>query len=118
MEKSVESKKVYACHFELALDIIGGKWKPIILYYLGENKVLRSGELKKAIPNISDRMLTTRLRELEESGLVHREIYREVPPKVEYSLTDLGCSVVPILMKLKDWGEDYNKKFEVAKIFC
>ena len=118
MEKIIEEKRVFSCHFELALDIIGGKWKPIILYYLGENEVLRSGELKKIIPNISDRMLTTRLRELEEDGLINREIYREVPPRVEYSLTDLGQSVIPILTELKEWGRNYNKELDIATIPC
>lgn len=118
MVKNNESLKVYSCHFELALDIIGGKWKPIILYYLGEATVLRSNELKKVMPHISNRMLTSCLRELEEDGLIHREIYKEVPPKVEYSLTELGRSIIPILGALKSWGREYNKERNVAKISC
>lgn len=109
-----DSKRVYNCYFELTLDIIGGKWKPIILYYVGENKVMRYGELRRCIPSISERMLTRQLRELENDGIVHREIYREVPPKVEYSLTELGDTIMPILYQLKQWGIEYNKKKDVA----
>lgn len=109
-----QNKRVYNCSFELTLDIIGGKWKPIILYYIGENKTIRYGELRRCIQSINERMLTRQLRELENDGLIHREVYREVPPKVEYSLTDMGQSIMQILYQLKDWGISYNEKMNIA----
>ncbi len=113
MEKQNQSKN-YHCQFELTLDIIGGKWKPLILFYIGMYEVLRYGELKRHIPNINERMLTRQLRELEKDKLIHREIYREVPPRVEYTLTSDGKSILPILKELHIWGKDYNKKFNIA----
>lgn len=107
-------KRQYNCHIELTLDIIGGKWKPVILFYIGEKGVIRYGEIKKAIPNINERMLTRQLRELERDQLVHREVYKEVPPKVEYSLTNLGDSITPLLIQLSEWGSSYNDKFDIA----
>ena len=80
-------EKQYNCYFELTLDIIGGKWKPIILYYINTNKVARHSDLKRFIPSINERMLTRQLRELEEDELINRKVYPVVPPKVEYSLT-------------------------------
>jgi len=109
------SQKNYHCHVELTLDIIGGKWKPIILYFIGKNKVLRYGEIKKSIPNINERMLTRQLRELEKHHLIHREIFKEIPPKVEYSLTPVGESVMPILYQMLKWGIKYNDDFEIAE---
>ncbi|WP_297521786.1 helix-turn-helix domain-containing protein [uncultured Clostridium sp.] len=109
-------EKNYNCHFELTLDIIGGKWKPIIMYYIGEKKVLRYGELKKCIPSINERMLTRQLRELEEDKLINREVYREVPPRVEYSLTEVGQTVIPVLNSLRNWGLTYNDIYKVVNI--
>jgi len=101
--------KKYYCSMELTLQIIGGKWKPIILYKLGQEGVLRFSEIKRVIPNITQKMLTQQLRELEADGLVHREVYPQVPPKVEYSLTDLGKSVMPIMGSLCEWGTQFEK---------
>lgn len=101
--------KKYYCSMELTLQVIGGKWKPIILYKLGQEGVLRFSEIKRAIPNITQKMLTQQLRELESDGLVHREVYPQVPPKVEYSLTDLGKSVMPIMGSLCQWGKQFEK---------
>ncbi len=103
-------KPIYNCHFELTLDVIGGKWKPIILYYIGHNQVLRYGNLKKCIPSINERMLTKQLRELENDGLIIRKIYKEVPPKVEYSLSKTGKSIMPLLYELQEWGAGYNTR--------
>jgi len=103
-------KPIYNCHFELTLDVIGGKWKPIILYYIGHNKVLRYGSLKKCIPSINERMLTKQLRELESDGLIEREVYKEVPPKVEYRLSRVGQSIMPLLYELQQWGAVYNTR--------
>ncbi|GHF26293.1 putative HTH-type transcriptional regulator YdeP [Kordiimonas sediminis] len=94
------------CPTETALDVIGGKWKGMILFYLNPDKK-RFNELRRVLPGITQRMLTKQLRELEEDGLVHREVYPVVPPKVEYSLTDLGQALSPVLSSLKVWGEKY-----------
>lgn len=104
--------KQYYCTMELTLAVIGGKWKPIILWRLGRDGTQRFGELRRAIPNITQKMLTRQLRELETDGLVHREVYPQVPPKVEYSLTALGESVIPVVRSLCDWGEAYVRHVE------
>ena len=96
----------YCCPVGAAISEIGGKWKPLVLWSLKDGK-LRFNEIGKAIPDITQRMLTKQLRELEEDGLVNRKVYPEVPPKVEYSLTEKGESVVPILQALCNWGEEY-----------
>jgi DNA-binding HxlR family transcriptional regulator len=97
---------------ELTLAIIGGKWKVLILWYLG-NKTIRFNELRRTLPNITQKMLTQQLRELEEYGLVNRFIYTQIPPKVEYSLTDTGKSILPILANLGQWGLNYaNSKMD------
>lgn len=96
----------YCCPVGAAVSEIGGKWKPLILWALKDGK-LRFNEINKGIPNITQRMLTKQLRELEEDKLVNRKVYAEVPPKVEYSLTEKGESVMPILESLCDWGEKY-----------
>ena len=96
----------YQCSMELTLAIIGGKWKVLILWYLGE-KTMRFSELRKTLPHITQKMLTQQLRELEEHGLVNRFIYTQIPPKVEYSLTDAGKSILPILENLRQWGLSY-----------
>lgn len=96
----------YQCSMELTLDLIGGKWKSLILWYLGDN-ILRFSELRKIIPQITPKMLTQQLRELEESGLVSRFIYTQIPPKVEYSLTPAGKSLIPILATMCQWGLSY-----------
>ena len=100
-------EKQYNCYFELTLDIIGGKWKPIILYYISINRVARHSELKRYIPSINERMLTRQLRELEEDNLISRKVYPVVPPKVEYTLTEQGEKLIPILESLVKWGTDY-----------
>ena len=101
------NNKEYSCAIELTLDIIGGKWKPIILWKLAKNDVLRFSELKRAMGGITQKMLTQQLRELEAYEMVHRKVYAEVPPKVEYSLTKQGKSVMPILDVMCKWGTDY-----------
>ena len=91
------------CPIEATLDIVGGKWKILILFYLMRGTV-RFGEFQRLIPKITQRMLTLQLRELEEDGVIHREVYRQVPPKVEYSLTEFGKSLEPLLLLMRDWG--------------
>lgn len=100
------SKKDYCYAVEAALDELGGKWKPLILYVLIGGK-LRFNEINKLLPSITQRMLTKQLRELEKDSLIHREVYAEVPPKVEYCLTEKGDSVIPVLEALCEWGEKY-----------
>lgn len=96
----------YKCSIALALSIIGGKWKPLILWHL-KNKTLRFSELKRTLAPVTQKMLTQQLRELESDGLVHRHIYTQIPPKVEYSLTEEGRTVLPILEMISKWGADY-----------
>lgn len=88
------------------VDVIGGKWKPLIVYYLIPG-TRRFGELRRLIPGATQQMLTIQLRELERDGVVHREVYREVPPKVEYSLTELGRSLEEIVALMTAWGVRY-----------
>lgn len=97
-----------ACPFIYALSLIGKRWKPAILWKMTEG-FYRFGEFKKAIPQISEKMLTQHLRELEADGLITRTIYPEMPPRVEYALTKLGASLQPILEQLNDWGEKATK---------
>jgi DNA-binding HxlR family transcriptional regulator len=103
------TQRVYYCPVEVSLDKIGGKWKPLILWHLGE-RTCRFGELRRLIPNVTEKMLTEKLRELEADGLVRREVYKEVPPKVEYSLTPYGRGLDEILQQLCSWGERHAKK--------
>jgi len=94
------------CPVEATLELIGGKWKGIILYHLME-KTFRFGELKRVMPGITQHMLTKQLRELEANGIIHREVYAQVPPKVEYSLTECGESLREMLMMMRDWGRNH-----------
>jgi DNA-binding HxlR family transcriptional regulator len=100
-KKNTES--ILDCPLHAAINVVGGKWKTIILYMLAD-QTLRFGELKKTIPKITQKMLTQQLRELESDGLVTRVVYPEIPPKVEYSLTDLAKDLRPILAQLCTWG--------------
>jgi DNA-binding HxlR family transcriptional regulator len=107
--------KSYNCSFEITIDIMGGKWKSLILWKLHQHKVLRNGELTRLIPNITQKMLTQQLREMEECGLVERKVYEQVPPKVEYSLTEHGRKLEPIMIMMKGWGEEYADSMGYAK---
>lgn len=95
-----------ACPVEATLELIGGKWKGIILFHLLDGR-LRFSELKRSVGCVTQRMLTKQLRDLEASGLVNRTVYAEVPPKVEYELTEDGQSLKAILESLKKWGESH-----------
>lgn len=95
------------CSVEAALSVIGGIWKPVILFHLLERK-MRFGELSRLVPNATQRMLTLQLRELEADRVITRTVYAEVPPRVEYSLTELGKTLEPVLLNLRDWGEKYQ----------
>ncbi len=114
MERCLDmKKKVSGCQATKALSVLGGKWKLVILVRLF-NSTKRFSELQRAIPGITTKMLTQQLRELEKDNLVHREVYKQVPPKVEYSLTDFGMTTKPIILALHEWGTKYmeaqNKK--------
>lgn len=96
----------YHCPVEAALEVIGGKWKALIIWQL-KTETLRFTEIMDSLPMVTPRMLTKQLRELEEDAVIVRKVYAEVPPRVEYSLTDLGLSVVPVLEELCSWGTRY-----------
>ena len=91
---------------DAAIDVMGGKWKVLILWALHADEVLRFGALRREVPGISERILALQLRDLERAGLVRREMYHQVPPKVEYSLTPLGRSLVTALVPLGEWGAE------------
>lgn len=104
------------CPVEATLDLIGGKYKALILWHLSSSK-LRFSELKTRV-SATPKMLTQQLRELESQHLIHREVYPVVPPKVEYSLTDLGKSLLPILVAMRDWGANYMRTHNAQEPSC
>lgn len=104
-------KKEYGCPVEAAIDIIGGKWKPVILWHI-RDKPLRFNEIRLILPNITQSMLTRQLRELEADHVINRKVFAEVPPRVEYSLTSFGKTVIPILDDLCEWGKTYLKMYQ------
>ncbi len=111
MENISTAEKLPACPVETTLTLISDKWKVLILRDLLPG-TKRFGELKKSIGHVSQKVLTAQLRQMEQSGLVNRKVYAEVPPKVEYSLTDVGYSLKPILDAMWTWGEEYQMKME------
>ena len=102
----MEAKTI--CPVESTLELIGGKYKALILWHLSE-KTLRFAQLQKQMAGATAKMLTQQLRELESQHLIHREVFPVIPPKVEYSLTELGRSLLPILVAMRDWGASYLK---------
>jgi DNA-binding HxlR family transcriptional regulator len=96
---------------EITLAVIGGKYKPLLLYYLEAHNILRFGQLRQLVTSASKKMLTQQLRELEEDGLVNRKVYKVVPPKVEYSLTDRGKSLSPVLKEMGLWGARHARNY-------
>lgn len=101
------------CPVSATLNLVGGKYKALILWHLAEKK-LRFSQLNKLIPGATAKMLTQQLREMEAQNLVHREVYPVVPPKVEYSLTDLGVSLMPVLVAMRNWGADYLRSQNIT----
>lgn len=99
------------CPVTATLDIIGGKWKALILHHL-HGHTRRFNELHRHLPSITQRMLTLQLRELENDGIVHREVYPQVPPKVEYSLTEFGQTLMPVIQAMHQWGKQYAAECE------
>lgn len=110
--------KIYHCALDVTMDYIGGKWKTVVLWYLRKG-TKRFGELKKHIPEITEKMLSLQLKQLEADGLVHREVFAEVPPRVEYCLSEEGKTLLPLLEELAKWGrkkaEKEGKMHEVKK---
>ena len=110
MEKREDTHES-CCAVSTTLEIIGGKWKVLILYHL-QNETRRFNELQRLMPDITQRMLTLQLRELEADGIVHREVYAQVPPKVEYSLTPFGLTLMPVIHTMHQWGVQYAAQCE------
>jgi DNA-binding HxlR family transcriptional regulator len=107
MTKFRINNKEFLCPVQLTLHTIMGKWKALILWNLRED-IRRYGELKKLLPGVTHKMLTQQLRELEQDGIIHRKVYAVVPPKVEYSLTERGRKIVPILEMMRQWGMTFQ----------
>ncbi|MCX4766793.1 helix-turn-helix transcriptional regulator [Streptomyces sp. NBC_01275] len=108
----------YICGIDAALDVVSGKWKGLILWELDAHRVRRFAELRRGLPGVSEKMLTQHLREMEEDGLVHREVYAQVPPRVEYSLTEHGRTLNQALGPLGAWGGERMRRqgFEVVDV--
>lgn len=106
----------YFCGIDAAMDVVSGKWKVLILWELHHHGTRRFAELRRGLPGVSEKMLIQHLREMEEDGLVHREVYREVPPKVEYSLTEDGIALNTALAPLGDWGTERMRRTGAAKV--
>lgn len=105
----------YSCGLDAALHIIGGKWKALILWAL-HDQPRRTGQLRREVTGISEKMLIQQLRELEADGVVHREVFQAVPPKVEYSLTEFGRSLLAALMPLGEWGDKHMERIVTAHL--
>ncbi len=104
--RSLPQNSRESCPVTATVDAIGGKWKPLIIHYLLQG-TCRFGELRRHIPTATQQMLTLQLRDLERDGLIHREVYAQVPPKVEYSVTPLGRSLQPVIEQMTTWGRHY-----------
>ncbi|YCK37830.1 winged helix-turn-helix transcriptional regulator [Actinomadura sp. ATCC 39365] len=104
-------KRTFTCGLDAAIALMGGKWKGLILFALHDGP-LRFGELRRAVPGISERVLILQLREMATAGLLHREVYHQVPPKVEYSLTEFGHSLNAAMAPLGEWGEEHIERIE------
>ncbi len=119
MSNEMDNIKKVSCEIELTLAVIGGKWKPLIIWYLGTTGTKRFGEIRKFIPKITHKTLTNQLRELEKNKLVERKVYPEVPPKVEYSITEKGKTLLPILEMMCTWGQQNSElKYELINKLC
>jgi DNA-binding HxlR family transcriptional regulator len=113
--EAVKATLDYTSPVQATLDVIGGKWKAVILYHLMHDGTHRFSELRRKMPGISERILIQQLRDLEEDGIVHREIYPEVPPKVEYSLTEYGKTLRPLTELMCDWGQRHMRRVRFKK---
>ncbi|MFF5455626.1 winged helix-turn-helix transcriptional regulator [Streptomyces sp. NPDC012950] len=106
----------YFCGVDAAMDVLAGKWKALILWELHGHGIRRFAELRRGLPGVSEKMLVQHLREMEEDGLVRREVFPEVPPKVEYSLTEHGVSLNAALASLGDWGTERMRRIGAEKV--
>ncbi len=111
--QSIETKKIFifdenTCPVTATMKVLGGKWKPILINAIYFTAPARFGELKRSVIGITQSMLTQQLRELEDDGVISRKIYAEIPPKVEYTLTDFGLTLSPVIQTLADWGKEYK----------
>lgn len=101
----------YRCEIEITLELISGKWKALILWNLGSHETIRFNEFRRIIPEVTQKILTEQLRNLEDGGLVNRKVYNQVPPMVEYSLTEYGEKLMPILEQMDIWGKEYIDEY-------
>jgi DNA-binding HxlR family transcriptional regulator len=117
MENLMAERKQYSgpCALEATMAVFASKWKPALLFHLYENDSLRHGELRRLIPEVSQRIMTQQLRELERDGLVKRNDFREVPPRVEYSATELARTIRPLFVSIEKWGGEQMKKVTAAR---
>src|SRR5688572_17327417 len=106
--------RTYHCAMDVTMDFIGGKWKTVVLWYL-RNKTMRFGELRRQIPDITEKMLSLQLKALEEDGILRREVFPEVPLRVEYSLTEFGKTLVPVLEAIAKWGRELGSSEGVVE---
>lgn len=113
--KNKECPEFTTCSVDYAFRRIGGKYKGRIIWYLHEHGILRYGELSRTLPDITTKMLTQTLRELEADNLINRKVYQEVPPKVEYTLTEVGQELIPFINYLREWGEQQMEKESLKK---
>jgi DNA-binding HxlR family transcriptional regulator len=113
---NIEGKKFH-CAMDVTMNYIGGKWKTVVLWYL-RNKTFRFGELKKLIPDITEKMLSLQLKALEEDGIVKREVFPEVPLRVEYSLTEFGKTLIPVLNAIAKWGRSHGETGGTMEEVC
>lgn len=102
--------KPYGCSVGATLSVLGGRWKPVILFQLLNGRILRFNQIRRRVPEATQKMLTKQLRELERDGILSRKVYPEVPPKVEYKLTAYGETLKPILLAMRDWGAQHMQK--------
>ena len=115
LKMTKKEKEIAMCPVDYAFKRIGGKYKARVLWHVHRNKVLRYGELRRTLPDITTKMLTQTLRELEEDTLINRKVYKEVPPKVEYTLTEIGSELIPPIRNLMAWGDGQMKKKKLRK---
>ncbi|WP_314064507.1 helix-turn-helix domain-containing protein [uncultured Vagococcus sp.] len=109
---------MYLNEFDATMQLIQGKWKIYLLYEIAENQIARFNQLSRSLPNISNKILTSQLRELEQDGLIQREIFPEIPPRVEYQLTAKGQSLMPVLDVICQWGLTNVPTTELTEILC
>jgi DNA-binding HxlR family transcriptional regulator len=111
----METLNLERCPVRPTLDVLGGKWKPVIIYHLIHDGTLRFGQLRRFLPDATQKMLTQQLRELERDGIVARKIYHQVPPKVEYSLTPHGRTLAPVMAELCKWGQKHRSQMRAKR---